>query len=63
MNLKNYNPLCSITTPEEVVKEGFDLRKMASNLLLKVEELSQYLLEQNKKIEELQTKISELENK
>jgi len=51
------NHLQNIPSAEEVVNEGVDLGEMTSKLLGKIEELTLYLIEQDKKIEELQSEI------
>jgi hypothetical protein len=53
--------LPDIPSADEVVKNGVDVGEMTSKLLAKVEELTLYAIEQNKKIEKLQKKISKLE--
>ena len=49
--------LPNIPSAEEVVKEGMDVGQMTSKLLEKVEEMSLYIIDQNKKIEALQKEI------
>ena len=53
--------LPNIPSAEEVVKEGVDLGEMTSKLLGKVEELTLYIIQQDKKINELQKEISEMQ--
>ncbi len=55
------NHLPGIPSADEVVKDGVDVGEMTSKLLAKVEELTLYAIEQNKKVEMLQTKVHELE--
>ncbi len=62
--------LPEIPNETEVVKNGINLGEMDAKLLQKIEELTLYLIEQNKqnkaqqvKIEELERKIHQLENK
>ena len=43
--------------PASVTKEGVDLGELTSILLQKVEELTLYTIDQNKKIEELQKQL------
>lgn len=66
-NLESYihsnHHLPGIPSAEEVVKSGVDLGEMDSKLLGKIEELTLYIIEQNKKIEALQKQINELEVK
>lgn len=52
--------LPNIPSAEEVVKEGIDIGQMTSKLLEKVEEMSLYIIDQNKKIEALQKEIESL---
>jgi hypothetical protein len=52
--------LPNIPSAEEVVKEGVDLGEMTSKLLGKVEELTLYIIDQNKKMEALQTEVNAL---
>jgi hypothetical protein len=61
--LKTNNHLPEIPSAEEITKNGVPIAEMNSLLLKKVEELTLYLIEQNKKIESQQTKIDELEKK
>ena len=43
----------------EMKEKGVDLAEMNMNLLKKVEELTLYVIEQNKKIERLEKKITQ----
>lgn len=52
--------LPNIPSAEEVVKEGMDVGQMTAKLLEKVEEMSLYIIEQNKKIEALQKEVESL---
>ena len=45
---------------QEIVSEGLDLAKMDAKLLEKIEELTLYMIEQNKKINKLESEISAL---
>ncbi|MEL6558803.1 MAG: hypothetical protein AAFQ94_11510 [Bacteroidota bacterium] len=49
--------LPDIPSEQEVLENGIELSKMNAKLLQKIEELTLYLIEQNKKIEELERKI------
>jgi hypothetical protein len=49
--------LPNIPSAEEVVKDGVDLNEMNAKLLEKIEELTLYLIEQDKKIEKLREQI------
>jgi hypothetical protein len=53
--------LPEIPSAIEVEKTGVSLGDMQSKLLLKVEELTLYLIQQNKTIETLQTKLAHME--
>jgi hypothetical protein len=55
--------LPGIPSADEVVKNGVDVGEMDSKLLGKIEELTLYIIEQNKKIEVLQQQIDELKKK
>jgi len=54
--------LPEIPSEAEVTKNGINLGEMDAKLLQKIEELTLYLIEQNKKIEELTEKVQRLEN-
>src|SRR5690606_25041329 len=52
--------LPNIPSAEEIVKDGgFELKEMNVKLLEKIEELTLYIIEQNKRIEVLEAKIAE----
>ncbi len=55
--------LPGIPSAEQVVKEGIDLGKMDAKLLEKIEELTLYMISQDKKLQELELKNTELNNK
>lgn len=55
--------LPEIPNAAEVEKAGVSLGAMQSKLLLKVEELTLYLIQQNKTIETLQAKLARMEQK
>ncbi len=55
--------LKDIPSEAEVLDEGYDLGNMDSKLLQKIEELTLYLIEQNKKIERLESEIIKLKGK
>ena len=57
------NHLPEVPSAEVIAKDGLDLGKMDATLLKKVEELTLYLIEQNKKIEVLQNKLNTLKAK
>ncbi|MDQ3047918.1 MAG: hypothetical protein M3R27_10250 [Bacteroidota bacterium] len=54
------NHLPNVPSAENVVKEGVDLGKMDAKLLEKIEELTLYLIEQNKKLESIQKEVESL---
>lgn len=49
--------LPGVPSANEVIKEGVDLVKMNATLLEKVEELTLYLIQQQKRIEQLETQV------
>ena len=53
--------LPNIPSAEQVVSEGMDVGQMTAKLLEKVEEMSLYIIEQNKKIEALEAKVELLQ--
>jgi hypothetical protein len=55
--------LPDIPSEKELKKEGLDLPIMDAKLLQKIEELTLYLIEQNKQIQKMQQKIIQLESK
>ncbi len=57
------NHLPEVPSAEVIAKDGLDLGKMDATLLKKVEELTLYLIEQNKKIEMLQSELTILKSK
>jgi hypothetical protein len=60
-HIKVNNSLPGIPTEKEVLENGVSLGDMQAKLLEKVEELTLYVIEQNKKISELEGKIAILE--
>jgi hypothetical protein len=56
--IKKNNHLPDVPSAEEVVKEGLDVAGMDAKLLQKIEELTLYVIEQNKKINELEQKLN-----
>jgi len=60
-HIKVNNSLPGIPKEKDVVESGVDLGEMQAKLLEKVEELTLYVIEQNKKISELEEKIARLE--
>lgn len=54
--------LPEIPSEAEVIENGINLGEMDAKLLQKIEELTLYLIEQNKEIKELKEKVQSLEN-
>lgn len=52
------NHLPEIPTTEDVLKDGIDVAQMNARLLQKVEELTLYIIEQNKRVSELEKKVN-----
>lgn len=61
--IKQYHHLPEVSSAEEVKKNGLDLGDNQATLLKKIEEMTLYMIEQNKKILELETKVKALEEK
>jgi hypothetical protein len=59
--IQKNNHLPGIPSAAQVKKEGIELGDMNKRLLEKIEELTLYLIQQNKEIETLRTKVSSLE--
>jgi len=59
--IQQHKHLPEVPSGEEVEKNGLDLGDNQATLLKKIEELTLYLIEQNKKIEEQQKRIESLE--
>ncbi|WP_417368659.1 hypothetical protein [Flavobacterium beibuense] len=57
---KENKHLPNVPSAEDVVNQGLDVAQMDAKLLEKIEELTLYLIEQNKQIEELKAEIKEL---
>lgn len=55
--------LPNVPSQKEVLEDGIDLGQMNIVLLEKVEELTLYLIDQNKQLEEQKAKVNELEKK
>ena len=60
--VKEEKHLPNVPSEEELIKDGLDLEEMNTILMMKVEELTLYLIEQNKSIEELSARVIELES-
>ena len=61
--IKQHHHLPEVPSAEEVKKNGLDLGDNQAALLKKIEEMTLYMIEQNKKILELETKVKALEEK
>jgi len=61
-HIKEKGHLKDIPSADDVKENGINLGEMNAKLLQKVEELTLYLIDQNKKIEELTGKVQRLEN-
>ncbi|HLP39527.1 hypothetical protein [Lacibacter sp.] len=59
--IRTHKHLKGVPTEKEVVKEGLDLGQTQAVLLQKIEELTLYIIEQNKKIEQLEKLRKEVE--
>ena len=57
--LKNKH-LPDVPTQDEISKDGMDVYEMNAVLLKKVEELTLYIIEQQKQIDELENKIKNI---
>jgi hypothetical protein len=58
--IKQNSRLPNIPSAKEVTENGINLGEMQSKLLQKIEELTLYILQQEKKMEEMQEQINEL---
>jgi hypothetical protein len=61
--IKDNNHLPNVPSATEVEKEGLDLAEMNKKLLQKVEELTLYIIEQQKTIDRLQAKDAAMESR
>lgn len=61
--IKQYGHLPEVPTADEVEKNGLDVGDNQATLLKKIEELTMYVIEQNKKILSLESKVKSLEEK
>ena len=55
--------LPEIASEKEMVENGVDMKEMQMKLLQKIEELTLYTIEQNKKIEALENEVKDLKTK
>lgn len=60
--IKANKHLPNVPSGNEVVEEGIDMATMDAKLLEKIEELTLYIIEQNKRIEILEKKVAEKKN-
>ncbi len=61
--IKKHQHLPNIPSEQEVLRNGVDLGDMNKQLLQKVEELTLYIIQQHKQIEQLAERINSLEKK
>lgn len=61
-HINQYGHLPEVPSEKEVLQDGVNLGEMNALLLKKIEELTLYLIEQNKKIEALQIELQKLES-
>ena len=59
--IKHHQHLPNVPSAEEMVKNGLDVTETSAKLMEKLEELTLYMIEANKKIEALETKVKVLE--
>lgn len=62
-HIKNKGHLENVPSAREVSEEGISMMQMDATLLQKIEELTLYLIEQNKKIEQMEKEIAHLKAK
>lgn len=60
---KENKHLPNVPSARQMTENGLDVAQMDAKLLEKVEELTLYLIEQNKQIEQLKAEITTLKNK
>ena len=58
--IKQNKHLPDVPTQDEISKDGMDVYEMNTILLKKVEELTLYVIEQQKQIEQLENKIKNI---
>jgi hypothetical protein len=58
--IKQYGHLEDVPTQAQVKEKGIDVGEMNTILLEKVEELTLFMIDQNKTIQELKSQVSEL---
>jgi hypothetical protein len=62
-NIAKHKHLPDVPSAQEVSEEGIDLGKMDATLLRKIEELTLYILAQDKKIQELEERVNNTNQK
>ena len=60
--IKSNNHLPNVPSESEVLTNGINVAQMNETLLMKIEELTLYMIEQQKMIEQLQNEVSKLKN-
>ena len=61
--LKKYKHLPNVPSADEVVSTGIDVAKMDAKLLEKIEELTLYIIDFNKRVETLEIELKKVKNK
>lgn len=61
--IKENNHLPDMPSAKEALEQGIDLGDNQAKLLQKIEELTLYIIDQNKKLEAVQQQLKELQNK
>ena len=59
--INHHQHLPNVPSAEEMAKNGLDVMETSAKLMEKLEELTLYMIDANKKIEELQEKVKTLE--
>lgn len=60
--IKEKGHLPGIPSAQEVAKQGFEIAEMQQKLLEKIEELTLYIIQQQKEIEELKLELQKVKN-
>jgi hypothetical protein len=58
MFTKKNNHLPNVPSAKEIKEKGLELGEMSNILLQKIEEMTLYIIEQNKRIEALEAKVN-----
>lgn len=61
--IREFSHLPEVPSAEEIVKEGIDVAGMDAKLLQKIEELTLYVIQQQKQLEQQKAEIESLKNK